>query len=96
MRTIAENNFKFVIHKHYGELGIPDGEATWAKHFAIVEWGYNNPPRFDIRGWSKDMAMPLKGTTLTLEELRTLKEILNSLDLDNFEMPEKKLVFQIG
>ena len=46
MRTIAENNFKFVVHKHFGELGIPDGESTWAKHFTIVEWGYNNPPRF--------------------------------------------------
>ena len=38
--------------------------------------------KFDIRAWDEDYSQMTKGVTLTLEEILELKEILNSVDLE--------------
>lgn len=86
----TEKNFSLLIHKVIGELGI---DKTWTKRLCIVEWG-KHPPKFDLRLWDS-MAVngprAGKGITLSLEELQELKRMLELLDLEHFEMPEKKL-----
>ena len=44
-----------------------------------VEW-YDRPATYDIRGWSPD-GDPDKGISLSIEMLKTLKDILDSVTL---------------
>ena len=40
-----------------------------------------NPPKYDIRDWSPDGSRMAKGISLTAEELKSLRDILNDLEL---------------
>ena len=40
-----------------------------------------NPPKYDIRDWSPDGSRMAKGISLTEEELKTLKGILDDMEL---------------
>ena len=46
----------------------------------MVSWN-GNPPKYDIRDWSPDGSRMAKGISLTEEELKTLKDILNDMEL---------------
>ena len=43
--------------------------------------GSGNPPKYDIRDWSPDGSRMAKGISLTEEELKTLKGILDDMEL---------------
>ena len=44
--------------------------------------GWNgNPPKYDIRDWSPDGSRMAKGISLTEDELKTLKGILDDMEL---------------
>ena len=45
-----------------------------------VSWN-GNPPKYDIRDWSPDGSRMAKGISLTEEELKTLKGILDEMEL---------------
>ena len=38
-------------------------------------------PKYDIRDWSPDGSRMAKGISMTAEELKTLKDILNEIEL---------------
>ena len=40
-----------------------------------------HPPKYDIRDWSPDGSRMAKGISLTEEELKTLKGILDDMEL---------------
>ena len=51
----------------------------WERQLNMVSWN-GNPPKYDIRDWSPDSRMA-KGISLTEEELKTLKGILDDMEL---------------
>lgn len=52
----------------------------WTKELNLVSWN-DKEAKYDIREWSPDHDKMGKGVMLTVEELKKLKEILNSMDL---------------
>jgi len=90
--TKSEDNFAVLVHQRIGEIS---NDGNWSKQLTVTEWGYNNPPKFDIRMWDamdEDRKRSTKGITMTLDEMKSLKEILENFDFENFVMPDKKLI----
>ena len=54
--------------------------SGWRKELNLISWN-DREPKFDLRDWSSDHEKMGKGTTLTKEELITLKELLNTMEL---------------
>lgn len=52
----------------------------WERQLNMVSWN-GNPPKYDIRDWSPDGRRMAKGISLTEEELKTLKGILDDMEL---------------
>ncbi len=64
------------------ELGvISEGSKGWTKQLNLVSWN-EREPKFDIRDWDPEQQKMGKGITLTLEELQSLKVILNGMDVN--------------
>jgi len=61
------------------EFGVLSEKAGWTKELNLVSWN-EREPKYDIRDWSPDKTKMGKGITLTSEEARKLKELLNSID----------------
>lgn len=69
------------IHEEIGNLSESKG---WKKQLTYTSWN-NHAPKFDIRSWNEDHSSMTKGITLNKEELMKLKEILNTVDFDEYE-----------
>ena len=52
----------------------------WERQLNLIS-GNGNPPKYDIRDWSPDGSRMAKGISLTEEELKTLKGILDDMEL---------------
>ena len=52
----------------------------WERQLNMVSWN-GNPPKYDIRDWSHDGSRMAKGISLTEDELKTLKGILDDMEL---------------
>lgn len=64
------------------ELGVLSETGNgWTKEINLVSWN-DRDPIYDIRTWSEGKDRMGKGITLGAEELKELKKVLNSLDLD--------------
>lgn len=64
------------------ELGVLSETGNgWTKEINLVSWN-DRDPIYDIRTWSEGKDRMGKGITLGAEELKALKDVLNSLDLD--------------
>ena len=70
------------IKKHFGVLS--ENERGWRKEVNYVSWN-DKEPKVEIRDWSDDYSKLGKGVTFTAEELTNLKQILDSIDLDNLD-----------
>ena len=46
----------------------------------MISWN-GAAPKYDIRDWSPDGSRMAKGISMTAEELKTLKDILNEIEL---------------
>lgn len=69
---------KFEITKSLGVLS--QSAKGWTKEINLVSWN-NYPAKYDIREWDPDHFKMGKGVTLNAEEIKELRDILNSLDL---------------
>jgi hypothetical protein len=69
---------KFEIKENLAILS--ESAKGWTKELNLVSWN-DKEAKYDIREWSPDHDKMGKGVTLTVEELKKLKEILNSMDL---------------
>jgi len=69
---------KYEIVKKMGTLST--NSRGWAKELNLVSWN-DRDPKYDIREWSPDGQTMGKGVTLTAEELKALRDLLNGLDL---------------
>lgn len=63
------------------KLGVLSESGKWSKQVNLIEWS-DNAPKYDIRTWNTETNAPGKGLALSLDEMKALKEILNSVDLD--------------
>ena len=70
--------FKYDIVKTFGELS--ESKRGWKKELSLISWN-EREPKYDIRDWAPEHAKMGKGVTLTLEELKQLKELLNQMEL---------------
>ena len=52
----------------------------WERQLNMVSWN-GNPPKYDIRDWSPAGRRMAQGISLTEEELKTLKGILDDMEL---------------
>lgn len=71
-------DIKYEIKESFGVLSKTTG--GWQKQLNLISWN-DKEPKFDIRDWSPEYEKMGKGVTLTKEELKNLKEILNELDI---------------
>mgnify|MGYP001272751333 CR=1 FL=1 len=71
-------DIKFEIIQKVGVLS--QSEKGWAKQLNLISWN-DREPKYDIRYWSPDGQTMGKGVTLSREELKALREILNQMDL---------------
>ncbi len=63
------------------EIGIlSEGTKGWRKEINLVSWN-DREPKYDIRDWSAQHEKMGKGITLTVEEIKKLRDILNDLEL---------------
>jgi len=71
----TENDLKFEI---INELGvISEGNKGWRKELNRISWN-GREPKYDIRDWAPDHEKMGKGVTLTEQELRKLKELIDA------------------
>lgn len=71
-------NIKYEITEEIGKLS--ESETTWGKELNLISWN-DREAKYDIRDWAPEHAKMGKGITLTKEELKALKDILNGLEL---------------
>lgn len=69
---------KYDIEKELGV--ISESKKGWNKELNLISWN-GNEPKYDIRDWSEDHSKVGKGITSALDELKALKELLNSMDI---------------
>lgn len=70
----AKNEFKFEI---INELGvISENSKGWRKELNRISWN-GAEPKYDIRDWAPNHETMGKGITLTEQELRKLKELID-------------------
>ena len=50
----------------------------WTKELNLVSWN-EKEPKYDIRDWSPDHSKMGKGVTLSMDEIKVLKETLEKL-----------------
>lgn len=69
---------EFEVVKEFGELS--ENIKGWKREVNLVSWN-GRDPKYDIRDWSPDHSKMGKGITLTEEEMKQLRDILDKMDL---------------
>jgi len=63
------------------EIGVLSKELSgWTKELNLISWN-DREPKYDIRDWDPEHEKMGKGVTLTSEELRLLKNLLDEMEL---------------
>jgi hypothetical protein len=68
----------FTIVERLGTLS--EGTKGWAKQLNLVSWN-GRDAKYDIREWSPEGDKMSKGVSLSVDELKQLKALLNSIDI---------------
>ncbi len=72
------SEIKFEIVKSLGILS--DSSKGWTKELNFISWN-EREPKYDLRDWAPDHAKVGKGVTLSAEELKRLRDLLNAMEL---------------
>jgi hypothetical protein len=75
-------DIKYEIIKDLGVLS--EGSKGWQKEINLVSWN-GRKAKIDIRDWGPDHEKMGKGITLSIEDLKKLKDLLSDMDLENLE-----------
>ena len=73
---MSEFNYKIIK-----KIGVINRDSKWKKELNLISWD-GKARKFDIRSWDENYEKMSKGVTLTKDELLNLKNILNSIDVD--------------
>lgn len=71
-------DIKFEIEKEIGT--ISESSKGWTKELNLISWN-GKEAKYDLRDWATEHEKMGKGVTLNLNELKALKELLNSMDI---------------
>lgn len=71
-------DIKFEIEKEIGV--ISESSKGWQKELNLVSWN-EKEAKYDLRDWAPNHEKMGKGVTLTIDELKALKELLNSVEI---------------
>ena len=71
-------DIKYEIKETIGALS--ESPKGWKKELNLISWN-DKAPKFDIRDWDSEHKKMGKGVTLTNEELKKLRDILNEMEL---------------
>ncbi|GAA0738976.1 YdbC family protein [Clostridium oceanicum] len=71
-------NIKYDIVKELGE--ISESSKGWTKELNLISWN-DRSPKYDLRDWAPEHEKMGKGITITKEELKNLRDLLNKMDL---------------
>lgn len=71
-------DYKYDITERIAVLS--ENSRGWTKELNKVSWN-NRPEKFDLRDWHHEESKMGKGTTLSNEEVRNLREVLNAIEL---------------
>jgi Uncharacterized protein conserved in bacteria len=69
---------KFEIEKEIGS--ISESPKGWAKELNLISWN-GKEAKYDLRDWAPKHEKMGKGVTLSVEELKKLKELLNNINI---------------
>ena len=69
--------FKYEIVKSLGIVSQPN--IVWIKELNLISWN-NREPVFDLRTWDESHERMGKGITLTADDLKNLKVLLENLE----------------
>ncbi len=69
---------KYEITENFGILS--ESNKGWNKELNLVSWN-DREPKYDLRDWSPDHEKMGKGVTLSKDELKELKKLLNNMDI---------------
>lgn len=69
---------KFEIKENIGVLS--ESTKGWSKELNLVSWN-DKEPKYDLREWDPAHEKMGKGVTLSVEEIRKLKDVLNGLEI---------------
>jgi len=78
LRRYIMSEIKYEIVKKIGVLS--KAGSGWTKELNLIRWN-DREPKYDLRDWSADGEKLGKGITLSREELSSLKELLNKIEL---------------
>ncbi|WDV46878.1 PC4/YdbC family ssDNA-binding protein [Clostridiaceae bacterium M8S5] len=70
--------FKYEIVEELGVLS--KSSSGWSKELNKISWN-SRAPKYDIRDWSEGHEKMGKGITLSAEDLKKLRDILNEMEL---------------
>lgn len=71
-------DIKYEIEKELGS--ISESPKGWSKELNLISWN-GKEAKYDLRDWAPDHEKMGKGLTLSLDELKSLKKLLNELDI---------------
>lgn len=71
-------DIKFEIEKELGK--ISESSKGWTKELNLISWN-GKEAKYDLRDWAPEHVKMGKGITLSIDELKQLKELLNILDI---------------
>lgn len=70
------SDIKYEITKALGVLS--ENAKGWSKELNLISWN-EREPKYDIRDWSEDHSKMGKGVTLTDDEIKKLRDVLNKI-----------------
>ncbi|MEG1170096.1 MAG: PC4/YdbC family ssDNA-binding protein [Erysipelotrichaceae bacterium] len=70
-------DIKFEIIETPGLLS--ESTKGWTKELNLISWN-DKEAKYDIRDWDSEHKKMGKGVTLSIEELKKLKDILNGME----------------
>ncbi|NLB23126.1 MAG: hypothetical protein GX833_07700 [Clostridium sp.] len=59
---------------------ISENSRGWSKELNLISWN-DREPKYDIRDWAPDHEKMGKGLTLTKDEIKKLRDLLNDMEL---------------
>lgn len=71
-------DIKFEIKETIGT--ISESPKGWTKQLNLISWN-GKVPKYDLRDWAPGHEKMGKGFTLTAEELKELRDLLNKVEL---------------
>jgi hypothetical protein len=70
-------DIKFEIIENAGLLS--ESTKGWTKELNLISWN-DKEAKYDIRDWDSEHKKMGKGVTLSIDELKKLKDILNGME----------------